>query len=520
MVKCNGINGHVEGTEEYSKSQIQEYIKEFLNHSNKYEGKATHESFKETSGWEYIVKCLKSIQKEEKGEVDAQVLNKYEAYCYILNKYEIFEQVVRIVEGLRKGEGEKMKLFGLPVAVKDNLTVKDIPFSNGETKGPYKPSYTATSVKSLVEQGIIVIGKTKLNGFGVGSNTSDVINPLGEEYIVGGSSGGSAVAVSGNTVTCAVGTDTGGSVRCPAAFAASVGYRPSHGAISRYGMSELCGDFDTIGFITNNVDQAMIMAYIAIGYDKKDMHMRLEVEELKRKMAEVVNRTNTAKRMINGWKPLESLKIGMFDPEEIYRLGYIDEENKKNMEKVKKITKKLGAEVVIVEPLELRECTGLYYLKSAKNVATNLRRFKNYPYQKKKKCCLKEFLLNLDPRIKERFLLGEYVKEVEFEVEKLFEDKKKELIDWVEKNKMFKEVEFLITPTTSEVLPLKNEDYQSRNVYMLDIFETVAPILGVCSISLPMRDGTRPNAFQITGGYLQDHRLFEISRIYEENMGE
>ncbi|UKK03013.2 hypothetical protein MACK_003115 [Theileria orientalis] len=517
MIKCNGINVHAEGTKDYSKSQIQEYVKEFLNHSNKYIGKVTHESFKETSGWEYIVKCLKSIQKEEKNEVDVKILNKYEAYCYVLNKNEIFEQVVRIVERLRKGEGEKMKLFGLPVAVKDNLTIKYIPFSNGATKGPYRSSYTATSLKNLMEQGIIVVGKTKLNGFGVGSNTTDVINPLGEEYIVGGSSGGSAVAVSGNTVTCAVGTDTGGSVRCPAAFAATVGYRPSYGAISRYGMSEMCGAFDTIGYITNNVEQAMIMAYATIGWDKKDMNMRPEADELKKKMAEVVNRASTATRMINGWKPLEKVRIAMFDAQEICNLGYIDEENKKNMENVEKITKKLGAEVVKVEALKLRECTALYYVKTAKNVATNIRRFKNYPYQNKKDCELEEFLLNLDPRIRERFLL-EYVKEVEFEVEKLFEDKKKELIEWVEKNKIFKEVEFLITPTTSEVLPLKNEDYQSRNMYMLDIFETVAPILGVCSITLPMRNGKRPNAFQITGGYLQDHRLFEISRIYEENM--
>ncbi|BAM41667.1 uncharacterized protein TOT_040000048 [Theileria orientalis strain Shintoku] len=517
MIKCNGIVKYPEIKKEYSKSQIQKYVKEFLNHSNKYEGKATHEAWRETSGWKYIVKCLESVQNGGKEKVDEKELNKYEAYCYVLNKYEIFEQVVRIVERVRRGEGEKMKLFGLPVALKDNLTLKEVPFSNGVTKGPYKSSYTATSVKGLLEQGIIVVGKTKLNGFGVGSNTTEVINPLGEEYIVGGSSGGSAVAVSGNAVTCAVGTDTGGSVRCPAAFASAVGYRPSYGVISRYGMSELCGSFDTVGYITNNVEQALIMAAATIGHDRKDMNSRPEADELKRKVGELVERTSTSKRIMNGWKSLEKLKIGMFDAEEIYKLGYIDEENKKNMENVEKITKKLGAEVVKVEALKLRECTALYYLKTAKNVATNIRRFKNHPYQKKHQE-LEEFLLNLDPRITERFLLGEYVKEVSYEVEKLFEDKKRELVKWVEKNKMFKEVEFLITPTTSEVLPLKNEDYQSKNMYMLDIFETVAPILGVCSMSLPLRNGTRPNAFQITGGYLQDHKLFEISRIYEDNM--
>lgn len=173
-----------------------------------------------------------------------------------------------------------------------------IKLSLGATTGPYEPSFTATAVESLINAGMVLVGKTKLNGFGLGANTTGVKSIYGEEYIVGGSSGGSGVAVGGNSVTVAIGTDTGGSVRCPAAFCNAVGYRPSKGVVSRFGMHELSANFDTVGFITNTVYEAVYLAYFTSGYDIKDMLSEYDSNLIKQSFLALLHNFNNLKSLL------------------------------------------------------------------------------------------------------------------------------------------------------------------------------------------------------------------------------
>ncbi|XP_953515.1 glutamyl-tRNA amidotransferase, subunit, putative [Theileria annulata] len=523
---CN-IN-NLKESRNYTDSEINNYIEQFLHECSKFTEKPTHNSFQNTKAWKYIKKCLETIKNQE--EVDPEILDENEAYSYVLNNHQIFDQIVTLVDRINAGERDKMPLFGLPLAVKDNVTVKGIPLKNGATTGPYMPSFNATAVDSLVNAGIILVGKTKLNGFGLGANTTNVKSIYGEKYIVGGSSGGSGVAVGGNSVTCAIGSDTGGSVRCPAAFCNSVGYRPSKGLISRFGLNELSANFDTVGFITNTVYEAAYLTYITSGYDIKDMLSEYDSNRTKQSILTVLHNFNTIKSLLlniikefkilvgplDNLKGLKNVKIGIFDAEEICKLGFIDEENKVNMENVARITSELGAEVVKLSIPPLDKLTSIYYLETAKQTTTNIRRFNQYPYSSTQINTVTDLILSLEKRIQERFLLGEYVKFSEFDIETLLKDERENMNKWVEENKLFSEVEFFISPSTSEVLPIRNLEFESKNVYMLDLFLTIAPILGLCSLALPLRNSNRPNSLHITAGYLQDHRLFEVSNIFEE----
>eukprot|EP00375_Theileria_parva_P001856 XP_764531.1 glutamyl-tRNA amidotransferase subunit A [Theileria parva strain Muguga] len=449
----------------YTESEINSYIEEFFQECSRLSGKPTHNSFENTKAWEYIKKCLESLKNQE--EVDPEILDKNEAYSYVLNKYQIFDQVVNLVERIKAEERDKIPLFGLPLAIKDNVAVKGIPLKNGATTGPYEPSFTATAVESLINAGMVLVGKTKLNGFGLGANTTGVKSIYGEEYIVGGSSGGSGVAVGGNSVTVAIGTDTGGSVRCPAAFCNAVGYRPSKGVVSRFGMHELSANFDTVGFITNTVYEAVYLAYFTSGYDIKDMLSEYDSNLIKQSFLALLHNFNNLKIPLDMWKGLKNVKIGMFDSEEIFKLGFIDEENKVNMENAARITSELGAEVIKLTIPPLDKLTAIYYLETAKQTTTNVRRFNQYPYSSNKSTTVTDLVLSFEKRIQERFLLGEYVKLSEFNIEGLLKDQREEMIKWVEENKLFSEVEFFITPSTSEVLPKKNIELQSKNVYMV-----------------------------------------------------
>ena len=165
---------------------------------------------------------------------------------------------------------------GIPIAIKDNINVKDweLTCSSNILKGYISP-YNATVVENLLEAGLSPFGRTNMDEFAMGSTTATsqygkTLNPIDNTKVPGGSSGGSAAAVSAGIAIAALGSDTGGSIRQPAAFCGVVGMKPTYGRVSRYGLAAYSSSLDQIGPITQNVEDAKILYNIIAGYDKKD----------------------------------------------------------------------------------------------------------------------------------------------------------------------------------------------------------------------------------------------------------
>ncbi|AFZ81730.1 glutamyl-tRNA Gln amidotransferase, A subunit, putative [Theileria equi strain WA] len=509
------------GAKNFTKQQIKDYVYTFFEKYKEFVDEEIRISVENTACWEYLLKCLESLSNDEVSINPRNNLDRYKAFTYIFDRYKLFYQVVSLVDRLNAGSLSNTKLFGVPIAIKDNITIKDVHFADGifhsynmidigsKSLEDYSPAYDATVVKSLIEAGLIIIGKTKLDEFGVGSLTDGVINPHGEKYIVGGSSGGSSAVVGGRIVTCALGTDTGGSVRLPSSYCGCYGYRPSYGLISRFGLSELSGMFDTVGIVGDSVYQTALLSHALVCHDIKDMNSSYSCSKVQKK---IHNFLLNCKETSNLHRPLRDVKLATFDLEELYSSGYIDEDNKKNMQNVQKILTELGAEIVKVDIARLEACASIYHLYVAKQLTTNLKRFRNPLHNKSHSLETTSVVSKFHEKTIRRLNLGNAIVENEVYIENLLGEERENLINWVERNKLFDEIEFLITPVSVNALPVKEENV---SLIKSELYTTIAPILGLCSITIPSDLKTPPLSFQITAGYMQDDKLFRVASAFE-----
>ena len=217
----------------------------------------------EVSALEIITKTLAGI-KEKNPSLNAFL--------------EIFEEdaIKRAKEIDALPQGKKGRLAGVPVAIKDNILYEGhICSCASKMLENYKAPYTATVVKKLLKEGAVIVGRTNMDEFAMGSSNENsafgpVKNPLDLARVPGGSSGGSAAAVASGMVPVALGSDTGGSIRQPAAFCGVVGIKPTYGSVSRYGLTAFASSADQIGPITNNIEDNELVLSVISGQDKKD----------------------------------------------------------------------------------------------------------------------------------------------------------------------------------------------------------------------------------------------------------
>lgn len=412
----------------------------------------------------------------------------------------------------RLKNGERLPLLGIPYLCKDNIMTKGIrTTAASKILENYIAPYDATVIGKLKEAGAILLGKTNLDEFAHGASTENSAygptkNPWDLNRVAGGSSGGSAAAVAADLCIFAIGSDTGGSIRYPAAFCGVVGYKPAYGAMSRSGLISMTSSTDVIGPLTKNVLDAEIVYNEIFGLDKLDA-------------------TTYASDLITAAQgSLKGLKIGL--PKEYFVSG-LNPEIKKSLEKVKEALEKEGAIIGEVSLPYTDYGVPVYYIITPSEVSSNLARFDGIAWGLKanESSDLQEFYKKsrgqgFGPEAKRRIMLGTFALSAGY-----FEAyyKKAQAVRTLicqDFDKAFKNFDLLVTPTAPHVaFKIGEKSNDPLAMYLEDIYVTGASLAGLPAISIPsgLVDGL-PVAGQLIAPRGQENNLFCAASVWEDKI--
>jgi aspartyl-tRNA(Asn)/glutamyl-tRNA(Gln) amidotransferase subunit A len=392
------------------------------------------------------------------------------------------------------------KLAGMVIAVKDVLSLKDKTLTCGSRiLENFEALYTATCIQRLIDEDAIIIGKTNCDEFAMGSSNENsaygpVKNPFDESRVPGGSSGGSAVTVAADMCMVSLGTDTGGSVRQPAAFCGVAGLKPTYGRISRYGLTAFASSFDTIGIYSKNIYDSAIALEVMAGYDRSDS---TSVNK------DVLPYSN----LLNSDIKEREIKVGIL--EEFVESEGLQQEIKESFDKIVSILKSKGINIKPIHLPHSKYSIQAYYILTTAEASSNLARYDGarYGVRSKNSGTMEEMYVNsrtegFGAEVKRRIMLGTYVLSAGYydayykkaqKVRKLIKD---------DFEKAFDEVDFIIspaTPTTAFKLGEKIDDPLA--MYLNDIFTTAANLSCSPAISIPIGKDANglPIGLQIIG---------------------
>lgn len=412
--------------------------------------------------------------------------------------------------------GEKISvLAGIPAAVKDNILVEGIKTTAGsKILENYMAPYDATVIERLKKEDFVLLGKTNLDEFAMGSSTENssffpTKNPLDLTKVPGGSSGGSAAAVASEMCLYALGSDTGGSIRQPAAFCGVVGLKPSYGRVSRSGLISLTSSTDVIGPLTKNVKDAALVLKIMAGLDLKD--------------------ATTSEKKVDDYvadieKKPEKIRIGR--PKEYFG----PELNKDIKEGIKKIIKKIsekGFEIIDISLPHTDYAVATYYIITPSEASTNLARYDGIKYGfsnfAKSKDLIETYFnsrekgLGAEP--KRRIMLGTFsLSSGYYEAYYLKALKVRNLIS-DDFKRAFEKVDFIITPTTPTFPFALGEKQTPLEMYLSDVFLTATSLAGLPALSLPFYNkGKLPYSIQLISNYFEEKELFRLAYFLENEV--
>src|SRR5437016_4655874 len=411
-----------------------------------------------------------------------------------------------------------LPLGGVPIAIKDIINAMGQPCTCASKilKG-YRAPYDATVIEKLRAAGAIPFGKTNLDEFAMGSSTENSAlkstrNPWDLSRVPGGSSGGSAAAVAANQAFGALGSDTGGSIRQPAALCGVVGLKPTYGRVSRFGLVAFASSLDQIGPVTKTVrDTALIMNAIA-GHDPQDS---TSLDE------------GVPDHIASLGNDLRGVRLGV--PKE-YMIEGIDPQVRAAIDAAVKQFNSLGAEIVEVSLPSTEYAVAVYYIIATAEASANLARFDGVRYgfrTENPKDVLDLYGRTREegfgPEVKRRIILGTYVlSSGYYDAYYLRAQKVRELIrrDFAS---AFEKVDVLISPT-SPIVAFKfgERGVDPLQMYLADIFTIAANLSGICGISVPCGfaevDGHRlPIGLQLLGKPLDEARILQIAHAYEQS---
>ncbi|XOQ17322.1 MAG: Asp-tRNA(Asn)/Glu-tRNA(Gln) amidotransferase subunit GatA [Sporanaerobacter sp.] len=461
---------------------------------------------REISSVEIVESYYKKIEETEK-DIDAFIT---------LTKDEAIKTAKNIDEKIANNE-EVGVLAGIPIAVKDNIATRGIKTTCGsKILENFVSPYDATVVEKIKREDGIIIGKTNMDEFAMGSSTETSYfkktkNPHDLERVPGGSSGGSAAAVAGFEAPLSLGSETGGSVREPASFCGVVGLKPTYGLVSRYGLIAFASSLDQIGPFARNVEDTALLLSVLAGYDEKDS-------------------TSVDNKSIDYTKELNSNVKGMKFalPKEYFGEG-IDEKVKKKVLEAVEALKGLGAEVEEISLPYTEYALSCYYIISTSEASSNLARFDGvrYGYRAENYKDLDELYVNtrsegFGEEVKRRIMLGTFALSSGYYDAYYNKAQKVRTLIKRDFDKAFEKYDAIISPT-APILPFKIGEKVNNplSMYMSDILTVSVNLAGVCAISVPCGNvNGLPVGLQIIGDRFEEQKILNIAYTYEKNRGE
>ena len=430
-----------------------------------------------------------------------------------LTQKEALAQADRIDQAIARGEAIG-PLAGIPIALKDNLCLEGVRTTcSSKILDGYRPPYDATVVSRLKDAGGIFLGKTNMDEFAMGSSTENSAfektkNPWDLSRIPGGSSGGSAAAVAASEATAALGSDTGGCIRQPAACCGVVGLKPTYGRVSRYGLVAFASSLDQIGPLTKDVtDTATVMNVIG-GYDRSDSTSAdLPMPDL----------TRALRRDVRG------MRLGV--PKEYFIEG-MDPEVEGSVAQAIETLKKLGAEVKEISLPHTEYAVATYYILATAEASSNLARYDGvrYGYRTPEARDLLEMYMKtraegFGPEVKRRIMLGTYALSAGYY--DAYYKKAQQVRTLIKRDfdEAYQSVDVIVTPTApTPAFRFGEKTADPLQMYLSDIFTISVNLAGIPAISLPggFSKGGLPIGLQILGRAFDEEGILRVAYTFEQ----
>jgi len=433
-----------------------------------------------------------------------------EIHAYLSLAEESAAREAEAVDLMIAGGKEIPALAGVPLAIKDVILIKGLPATAAsKILEGYRAAYDATVIKNLKSEHAIFLGKTNMDEFAMGSSTENSAfgptrNPHDLERVPGGSSGGSAAAVAAHMAVASLGSDTGGSIRQPAALCGVVGLKPTYGAVSRSGLIAMSSSLDQIGPFTKTVEDAEILFNAIKGRDPLDA---------------------TSQESVN--KNLSELRIGL--PEE-YFVGGADPEVIRGVEGVIERLKSLGIKFKTVSLPHTKYALSTYYIVMPAEVSSNLARFDGIRYaripnagkENLQELYLKQKGAGFGPETKRRAILGTFVLSSGYYDAYYEKAQKVRRLISNDFEAAWKDVDVILAPTTpTTAFKLGEKTSDPLSMYLSDVFTIPANLAGLPGISIPTKSARNlkpkelPVGFQLIGKKWHEADLLRIGQLYE-----
>ncbi len=475
----------------------------------------------ELMGYELIEKIKnKEIKIEELIQYYINRIEENEKYLHsfiYLSKEKTFKKAIELDKNLKDGKSIG-KLYGLPIAIKDCICIKDSPTTccSSILQG-YYPPYNATVVNRLIEQeGAICVGRTNMDEFAMGTSTENsfygpTYNPWNLDYVPGGSSGGSGACIASGQSIFALGSDTGGSVRCPAAYCGVVGLKPTYGRVSRYGLVSYANSLEQIGPITKCIKDCALLLEIMAGYDPLDS-------------TTVNEKVDNYTQKLN--KSIENKVLGI--PKEFFGKG-VDLVVKESVNKAIDVLKSFGAKTIEISFPHLEYAIPTYYLIAMSEASSNLAKFDGLRYGKMSKN-LEGDIYDVYSRtrgekfgseVRRRIMLGTYALSAGYY--DMFYIKALKVRTFIKNDfqKAFKQCDAIISPTMpTTAFKIGELIDDPLKMYMMDLLTCPINLAGLPALSLPCGFDKKqlPVGFQIIGNYFDESEILNLGYLLEQKL--
>jgi len=455
----------------------------------------------------------KSISASELIQESLELAKKYkELNCFVTMNEEFSVKKANAIDVNKKTSS---RLTGIPLAQKDLFCTEGLRTTcSSKILSNFIPPYTATAVKKLEDAGSITIGKTNMDEFAMGSSNEtsffgNVHNPWKKGYVPGGSSGGSAAAVAAGIVPAATGTDTGGSIRQPAAHCGITGLKPTYGRISRWGMIAFASSLDQAGPLARTAEDCAILLNTMSGHDAKD------TTSLNSNVPDFLENIN---------QPIDGLKIGLIKE---FNLSDLDSQVQARFEESKKAYEKLGAQFIEVSLPNISASVPTYYSIAPAECSSNLSRFDGVRFGHRAESTddlndlyIKSRSEGFGDEVKRRILIGTYALSAGY-YDAYY--KKAQQVRRLIKNDFdnaFQSVDALMTPTSPNTA-FKFGSKGTQNpveLYLEDLFTISSNLAGLPAISIPHGQvNSLPVGLQLIGNFLREDQLLNAAHIFQKN---